>query len=135
VPEPGNGWLVRPHVEPHGPDGLDLMEGFYVEKSGVARRAGQDMLQGVPYSTSLSAQCSKEQLLLQVGAAAGGAAWAWCTGGGCAGAASAHVCSAAQMPLQQQHQLVMVAVIDALACAQQPVPPAGCSQYCKLLRP
>jgi hypothetical protein len=72
VPEPGNGWLVRPHVEPHGPDGLDLMEGFYVEKSGVARRGGQDMLQGAPYSHSLSAQCSKEQLLLQVGPAGAG---------------------------------------------------------------
>jgi hypothetical protein len=74
---------VRPHLEPHGPDGLELLQGFYVDKGGVARRAGQDLLQGAPYQLSASAQSSKEQLLLQVGGPASAPPVLAGCGGGC----------------------------------------------------
>ena len=61
VPEAGNGWVVRPHVEPHGVDGGDAMEGFYLEKSGVARRNREELLAGSPYHHYASAQVTKDQ--------------------------------------------------------------------------
>ncbi|GBF93385.1 hypothetical protein Rsub_06423 [Raphidocelis subcapitata] len=64
VPEPGGGWVVRPHLEAHGMDDGDGVEGFMAEKSGVAARSAGDLLGGAPYRLSGSAQATKEQLLV-----------------------------------------------------------------------
>ncbi|KAI8469532.1 MAG: hypothetical protein J3K34DRAFT_279073 [Monoraphidium minutum] len=64
VPEPGGGWIVRPHLEPHGMDDGDGVEGFLAEKAGVAGRRAGDLLGGVPFRLSGSAQATKEQVLM-----------------------------------------------------------------------
>ncbi|KAF6261120.1 hypothetical protein COO60DRAFT_810130 [Scenedesmus sp. NREL 46B-D3] len=73
--EPGAGWIVRPHIEPHGMDNADNVEGFMAEKAGVARPSSSSsgggggsadqLLRGLPYRISSSASASKEQLLVQ----------------------------------------------------------------------
>lgn len=62
VPEPGNGWVTRPHLEPHGLDGHDAMDGFLVDKTGVWRRDKEQLLTGTPYHHNASVQVNKEQV-------------------------------------------------------------------------
>jgi hypothetical protein len=59
-------------------DNADNVEGFMAEKAGVARpsssssssgSSADQLLRGLPYRISSSASASKEQLLVQVGAA------------------------------------------------------------------
>ncbi len=38
VPEPSGGWVVRPHIEAHGVESSDGIEGLYMEKAAVAGR-------------------------------------------------------------------------------------------------
>ncbi|GAX74879.1 hypothetical protein CEUSTIGMA_g2325.t1 [Chlamydomonas eustigma] len=80
VPEPAGGWIVRPHIETHGMDNSDGIEGLYLEKVGVSgrdaegptsgcsnlRRSTADLLVGgTPYRHFVSAQCDKEHRALQ----------------------------------------------------------------------
>eukprot|EP00877_Chromochloris_zofingiensis_P013738 jgi/Chrzof1/8618/Cz03g17170.t1_TOC120[v5.2] len=65
VPEAGAGWIIKPHIEPHGMDNSDGVEGFMCDKQGVAFRSPGDLLQGAPYRVSANAQASKEQVVMQ----------------------------------------------------------------------
>ncbi len=47
-----------------GMDDADGVEGFMAEKAGVAKRRAADLLGGVPYRLSGSAQATKDQVRL-----------------------------------------------------------------------
>ncbi|KAG1663291.1 hypothetical protein FOA52_006332 [Chlamydomonas sp. UWO 241] len=58
VPEPAGGWIVRPHIESHGMDNSDGIEGLYLEKSAVARRSTE--LEPPPKESKASASKQKD---------------------------------------------------------------------------